>query len=277
VRYDEAVATAPAGSERFAAGDLARLDRTWLSLLMGSGPSAPPLDEVAAALSGSPAALMAVAAALPPERAGTLLELGRRAWDAAERDAAGRRVVRGAFWHLVYALAPEWWDRLAMAEPIAPELLADLPVRAARVLEVAAGSGRLTIWLAPRAARLVVVEPCRPLLDLLHRRLPGVAAVAGLGARLPVASGWADLVVSCAAFGPHPPLGGDEVMAELERCARPGGAVALVSPEDPDWWRARGFALREYPEPLVRLPADVESFFGPPHPPRRLLYKRVAT
>jgi len=191
--------------------------------------------------------------------------------------SASKAGLLGLTRHAAYELAPDLWDRLSTAEVIAPQLLLDLPAEGARVLEVAAGSGRLTAALAARAGRLVAVEPCPPLRALLRRRLPRVPVVAGVGHRLPVRAAWADLVVSCATFGPDPPLGGDEVLAELERCVRPGGCVALVSPETPDWWQERGYELRTYPEPEVRLDRDVESFFGPPHPPHRLLYKRVAT
>jgi SAM-dependent methyltransferase len=277
VRYSEAVAAAPPGSARFGPEDVARLGRTTLNLLLTPGPSAPPLEEVAAALGGRPRELLAVASALPAARGERLLRLSQRPAAAAEREAAGRRLVRGAFWYLAYELAPELWDRLAGSEPVAPALVADLPADGARVLEVAAGSGRLTMALAPRAARLVALEPCPPLRALLRRRLPDVHVAAGIGQRLPAVSGWADLVVACAAFGPDPPLGGDGVRLELERCCRPGGTVALVSPEAACWWLERGYALREYPEPDVRLDPDVEAFFGPPHPPRRLLYKRLAT
>jgi len=81
--------------------------------------------------------------------------------------------------------------------------------------------------------------------------------------------------VSCATFGPHPPLGGEQVVAELERCARPGGVIALISPEEPSWWQARGYEMRSYPSPPVTLEADLEEFFGPAHPPRRLLLKHA--
>jgi hypothetical protein len=281
VRYSDAVAAAPPGSARFAPADLARLGRTTLRLLFTPGPSAPPLEDTASALAGRPRELFAIASALPPARGERLLRLSQRPVPAVEREAAGDRLVRGSFWYLAYELAPDLWDRLAAAEPIAPDLLADLlgdlPAGGARVLEVAAGSGRLTAALARHAGRLVALEPCPPLRALLHARLPGVAVAAALGHALPVASGWADLVVSCATFGPDPPQGGEEVRRELERCARPGGAVAMVSPEDPDWWRERGYELRVYPEPPALLDPEVEAFFGPPHPPCRLLYKRLAT
>src|SRR5215472_1260695 len=277
MRYEEAAASAPAGSDRFRPADLARLGRVSLRQLFMPGPSAPPLEDAAAALAGEPAALMAIASALPPARGERLLRLGQRRWPDDRREAAGRRLVRGAFWYLAYELAADLWDRLARAERIAPALVADLPADGARVVDVAAGTGRLTAELAPRTARLVAVEPCAPLRDLLRRRLPGVVVVAGTGQQLPLRGGWADLVVSCATFGPHPPLGGDEVVAELERCCRPGGTVALVSPEEPAWWQDRGYAPRVYPEPDVRFDPDVEAFFGPPPPPPPLLFKRLGS
>jgi SAM-dependent methyltransferase len=275
VRYSEAVATAPPGSQRFRPADLARLGRTTLSLLLVPSPSAPPLDDVALALGDQPGALRAVAAALPPPRGERLLRLARRPAPAERRREAGNRVVRGVFWYLAYELAPGLWDRLAAAEPIAPDLVADLPADGARVLEVAAGSGRLTGSLAARAALLVAVEPCPPLRRLLHERHPDVLVLAGVGHRLPVGDGWADLVTSCASFGPDPPLGGESVRAELERCARPGGTVALVSPENPGWWERRGYALHTYARPAARPDPELEAFFGPLRPPHQLAVRRV--
>jgi len=275
VRYVDAIAGAPPGSGRFHAADLARLSRTTLRLIFEPGPGAPPLEEAAAALGGEPEALQRVATALPPARGERLLRLGQRPHARPERAAAALRLVRGSFWYLVYELKPDLWDRLATAERVAPELLADLPADGARVLEVAAGSGRLTAALAGRAAALLALEPAAPLRRLLRRRLPAVWLAAGVGHRLPVRSGWADLVVSCATFGPHHPLGGEAVLAELQRCARRGGTVALVSPEAPAWWEERGFRARTYPEPAVSLDADLEAFFGLAHGPHRLLTRVV--
>lgn len=275
MRYRDAVAAAPPGSGRFAAADLARLGRTTLNLLLQPGPSAPPLEDVAAALGDQPGPLRGVASSLPPERGERLLRLAQRPVTANARADAARRVVRGAFWYLVYELAPELWDRLAEKEPVAPELLADLPADGARVVEVGAGTGRLTGPLVGRAAALVAIEPCAPLRRLLRRRHPGVHVVAGVGHRLPLAGGWADLVVSCATFGPHPPLGGEGVLTELERCAGPAGAIALVGPEDPGWWQAHGFERTVYRAPRVSLEPDLAAFFGQAQPPHELLFKHL--
>jgi hypothetical protein len=97
--------------------------------------------------------------------------------------------------------------------------------------------------------------------------------VAGVADRLPVASEWAGLVVSCATLGPDPPQGGERARAELERCAGPGGLVALITPEAPEWWIERGYEMTIYPAPAVRLAPDLEAFFGPAHPPDRLLLR----
>jgi hypothetical protein len=275
VRYSDAVAAAPLGSDRFEAADVARLGRHTLRALFAPGPSAPPLEDAAAALGGEQAALLRVASALPPARGERLLRLGQRPVAAEQRRAAGRRLVRGTFWLLTYELEPELWDDLASAEVISPELLADLPATGARVVDVAAGSGRLTRALAGPASALVAIEPCAPLRRLLRDRHPSVLVAAGVGHELPLRDGWADLVVSCATFGPHPPLGGESVAAELERVARPGGLVALVSPEEPQWWEDRGYEMQTYPEPTVELAPHLAAFFGPAHPPHVLLRKQT--
>jgi SAM-dependent methyltransferase len=148
---------------------------------------------------------------------------------------------------LLYRLEPELYDRIATAERLHPEVLAWLPESAGRVVEVGAGAGRLTLELVGRARELVAVEPAGPLREILERKLGvadssgGVRVVAGFFDELPVADGWADLVVSCSAFTPEPSHGGDAGLAEMERVCRPGGCVALVWPNEVAWLTARGY------------------------------------
>ena len=107
---------------------------------------------------------------------------------------------------------------------------------------------------------------------LLGARLAGLLApfplygsvLAAFAHALPVRDGWADVVTACASIGSQPPLGGEAVLGELERCCRPGGAVALIGPEDPSWFEARGYRRLDFGQ-LEAPPCDpeVEAFFGP--------------
>lgn len=189
--------------------------------------------------------------------------------DAGDAEAAGR-LVRGLFWQLVYELRPDFWDQLAEAERIHPGILAALPSPAGRVLEIAAGSGRLTRHLVERSTEVIAIEPCDTLRGILKRRLPSVDARSGAADRLPVATGWADLSISCASLGPDP-----EVLAELERCTRPGGMMAFISPESAGWFAAHGWNYREWDPAEVEVPPHdpaLEAFFGPLHPPHVLAW-----
>ncbi len=233
--YSESVAAAPPGAAEFGRSDLERL----------------PADVFERLLEGVPG----------DER--RLLEAGD--------EAAVRRVVRALFWGLVYHLRPERWDELSRVEPIHPAVLEALPADGARVLEVAAGSGRLTVELAPRARSLIAIEPAGPLREILRERLPDIAVLDATADDLPVAAGWADLTVSCASLGPDP-----RALRELERCTRPGGTLALVSPVDPGWFEAHGWRRLSFDPKEVAIPPhdpSLEAFFGPLDPPHELLLK----
>jgi ubiquinone/menaquinone biosynthesis C-methylase UbiE len=197
--------------------------------------------------------------------------------ERAEREAARERLVRGLFWFFVYELAPERWDQLAKAEPIHPGVAEALPADGANVLDVGAGSGRLTVELAARARSLLALEPSPPLRRLLAARLRDRGhVVAAFADRIPLSDGWADLVTCCATLTPHAPLGGEDVLAELERCCRKGGTVALVGPEDQTWFEARGYTRLDFgPAPMPACEPELERFFGPRSPPHELLLKRL--
>lgn len=273
MRYSEAVLAAPPGSAQFEAADVARLAPSTLHRLFAPTPAAPPLEDVAAALGGS-GHLYAVAAALEPARGERLLRLSQRPVPDPDRQAAGRRLVAALFWSLVYELEPDRWVALAEAEPIAPELLRDLPAASARVVDAGAGAGRLTAYLVTRAAAVVAVEPGPAFRHRLRERT-GAYVVGGITQQLPIATGWADLATAAAAMSPDPPLGGPQALAELERVVRPGGMVALVSPEQPEWFQARGYQRRDYPVPAVAERPDLTSFFGPITPPATLLSRVI--
>jgi SAM-dependent methyltransferase len=192
---------------------------------------------------------------------------------AARGDAeAAERLRRALFWPMVYELEPELWDALSQAEPIHPVILAQLEIEGRRVLEVAAGSGRLTVYLCPRASELVCIEPSSGLRRILVSRCPTADVRSGFFHALPIVDGWADLTVSCASIPPD--LG---AVLELERATAPGGVIALISPESPDWFETRGWErLRFDPTDVVINPHDpeLEAIFGQLDPPHELLWRR---
>jgi SAM-dependent methyltransferase len=150
-------------------------------------------------------------------------------------------------WELLYRLEPELYDRLVGAERLHPAVVEWLPHRVDRIVEVAAGTGRLTLDLVRRAREVVAIEPAGPLREILSRKLE--RADHGQRARvrpgffddLPVKHACADLVVACSALTPASGHGGETGLAEMERVCRPGGCVVIVWPHQVPWLTAHGY------------------------------------
>jgi SAM-dependent methyltransferase len=236
VTYEEAIAAAPAGWTTFGLEDVGRLPAAIRRRALGGVPGV----EMAAAMAGD-----------------------------AE---AGERVRRALFWTFVYHLRPEQWKALAAAEPIHPralKLLHDLGADRGRVIEVGAGSGRLTVHLVEWSQELVAVDPSLPLLRILTTRTRLAHPAAGWAEALPVRDGWADVFVSCASLGMD-----EAVIAEAERVTRPGGLIVLVSPEPGD---RRGWSDQQFDPDEVYLPphdAWIDEVFGPPRPPSEVVWRK---
>jgi SAM-dependent methyltransferase len=220
----------------------------------------------------------AVAKAPPGWRHFSIADLERLPEDVRSHELArippgepDERVLRGLFWTLVYHLEPAWWDLLARAEPISPQLLDALPSDVGLAVEVGAGSGRLTEQLVVRSRRVIAVEPSAGLRDILARRLPGVEAIAGWAESLPCDDAVSDLTAACAAFGPD-----EKILAELRRVTAPGGVVALVSPERPEWFERHGWLRLTVPRaPVPEHEEWLDEFFGSPDPPHELVVMTV--
>jgi SAM-dependent methyltransferase len=158
-------------------------------------------------------------------------------------------------WELLYRLEPHLYDRLVRAEPLHPAILRWLPRHVPRIVEVGAGTGRLTTRIVHRCDHLTAVEPAAPLRAVLAARLRERAGgrarvVGGFFDSLPLPDRCAELVVACSAFTPDPAHGGDAGLAEMERVCARGGRVVIVWPNHRGWLAARGYTYLSFPGPM---------------------------
>lgn len=122
-------------------------------------------------------------------------------------------------------------ERYARGRPEYPEeavahLLRQLGVGAdGAVLDLAAGTGKLTGTLAALVGRVIAVEPSEAMLGVLRERLPGVDARVGDAAAIPLDDASVDAVFVAQAF--HW-FGTPAVCVEIARVLRPGGGLALL-------------------------------------------------
>ncbi|MBI1352498.1 MAG: methyltransferase domain-containing protein [Actinomycetales bacterium] len=140
-------------------------------------------------------------------------------------------------------------------------LLADRPEV---VVDVGAGTGKLTRAVAARATSVVAVEPDPQMRAYLSRSLPGIRALAGTGESLPLADSSADAVVSGQAWHWVDP---DRAVPEVARVLRPDGTLGLVwnDRDEDDPWIARLSALLD--EYGTSPDADYEPVVGAPFSP----------
>jgi ubiquinone/menaquinone biosynthesis C-methylase UbiE len=94
-----------------------------------------------------------------------------------------------------------------------------------RVLDLGAGTGKLTRALVAAGHDVVAVDPSAPMLDMLRRNLPAVDARKGSAEVLPVADADVDVVVVAQAFHWFDQ---DRALTEIARVLRPGGRLGMV-------------------------------------------------
>lgn len=93
------------------------------------------------------------------------------------------------------------------------------------VLDLAAGTGKLTRDLVPSGATIVAVEPLDEMRAQLVEAVPGVETLAGTAEQIPLPDSSVDDVVCAQAF--HW-FDADRALAEIHRVLRAGGALGLI-------------------------------------------------
>lgn len=165
--------------------------------------------------------------------------------------------------------------------------------RGGSVLDLAAGTGKLTERLRSPGLRVVAVEPVAGMLAELQRRLPDIEARRGTAESIPADRGEFDAVAVAQAFHwfDH-----TRALSEIVRVLAPGGAVGLLwnrrAPDDLVWAQVeqllgryrgdtpahRDHAWRQAIEADDRYEALEDAHFEhDQHADRQLLVDRVAS
>ena len=141
------------------------------------------------------------------------------------------------------------------------------------VLDLAAGTGKLTRQLVPRFARVIAVEPLDGMRAVLERVVPEAEALSGSADAIPLPDDSVDAVFVGEAF--HW-FGNAVVLQEIARVLRPQGTLAIlfnqvdgdIEPRLPEaFWEAyRARAIEKPPEQRVSTGLWRTPFPGPFEP-----------
>jgi SAM-dependent methyltransferase len=112
-----------------------------------------------------------------------------------------------------------------------------LPPGRPRVVDLGAGTGKLTRQIRDRGLDVTAVDPSEGMLAQLRQSVPGVTAVRGTGEKMPLPAASADVVLAAQAW--HW-VDEAEAVPEVARVLAPGGRLGLlwnVRDDRADWVR----------------------------------------
>jgi SAM-dependent methyltransferase len=143
-----------------------------------------------------------------------------------------------------------------------------VPAAARRVLDLGAGTGKLTGQLQARDLEVTAVEPSDGMRAALSERLPQVRALAGAAEAIPLADGAVDAVLVAQAWHWVDPV---RTVPEVARVLAPGGQLGLlwnIRDDREDWVTQlqRLMPSHQDSEAVARAPV-----IGPPFGPSERL------
>jgi SAM-dependent methyltransferase len=130
-------------------------------------------------------------------------------------------------WNMPAGSLDRWPDDYERGRPGWPPEVIDIPGLAptATVLDLGAGTGKLTRLLVRAFARVVAVEPAEAMRRLLVTHCPEAEALAGTGQEIPLPGASVDAVFAAQAF--HW-FDDERALGEIARVLKPGGALVLM-------------------------------------------------
>ena len=158
----------------------------------------------------------------------------REAQDRASNPPPTRGRTFGTVAQAYAAHRPSYPDT-ALDWALAPVSSPDSPTSARRgaleLLDLAAGTGKLTASLVRRSTRVTAVEPDPEMLAVLRAELPSVDALPGTAEDIPLPDASVDAVLVGQAFHWFNP---EPAVEEIARVLRPGGVLAALWNADDD-------------------------------------------
>src|SRR6516225_2618865 len=133
-----------------------------------------------------------------------------------------------------FGVAAEAYER---GRPPYPPAAIDwlVPQHATRVLDLGAGTGKLTRQLRERGLDVIAVEPSAGMREQLRRAVPGVPVLGGTGEQIPLADHSVDAVLVAQAWHWVDPK---RTVPEVARVLAPSGRLGLLwnrRVENEDW------------------------------------------
>jgi SAM-dependent methyltransferase len=156
-----------------------------------------------------------------------------------------------------------WPEDYERGRPGWPREVVDVPdlLPSATVLDLAAGTGKLTRRLVPAFRRVIAVEPADAMRRILETTCPKAEARAGTAETIPLADASVHAVFVAQAFHAFEI---EPAVSEITRVLRPGGAVVLMfnvpaGPWEPSTAAAEAVLTERGPGEVAYIPLDLGS------------------